>query len=129
MRTRKGYMSILSSLGEKYIEDEDTLNSLRLLQTDLDEKQDVIDSVGVEYDTELEEYEYAPKEINTDSNNSWETKYNELKKQYIDRFFNGSEENKEEKKEDEEEKKEDEEKSVNDLTVDDIIKKEGAENA
>lgn len=123
MRTRKGYMSILSSLGEKYMEDEDTLKSLKILQTDLDEKQDVIDNVGVEYDVELDEYEYAPRDINTDGNDSWETKYNELKKQYVDRFFNGSEEKKEE-----EVIKDEENKSVNDLTVDDIIKKEGVEN-
>lgn len=119
MKTRKGYGAMFDALASKHIEDDETMEALKVLRGDLDEKQDVLDNVGVEYDVELDDYEYAPKDINTDA---WKSKYEELNKRYVERFFNGGKENELGNVE------QDEPEEVNELeevTVDDIIKEKG----
>lgn len=119
MKTRKGYGSMFDTLASRHIDDDETLEALKVLRSDLDEKQEVLDNVGVEYDAELDDYDYAPKDINTDGTNSWKSKYEELNKRYIERFFNGGRENELGNNE------QDEPEEVNELeeiTVDDIIK-------
>lgn len=121
MKTRKGYGALITTLGEKYAEDDETMETLRAISADLDEKMDVIDNVGIAYDADLDEYEYAPKEINQEGNSSeWEAKYNELRSKYVARFFSKNEECQTESEETEAEEPE-EKKDINNITLSDVM--------
>lgn len=126
MKTRKGYGSMFDTLASKHIDDDETLEALKVLREDLDEKQDVLDNVGVEYDVDLDDYDYAPRDINTDGEDSWKTKYDELSKRYVERFFNGGKENEigniQPEEDSANELEEDSANELEEITIDDIIK-------
>lgn len=115
MKTRKGYGEIFDRLADVNFENEEILNDLKTLRDDMDEKQDVLDSVGMEYDVDITDYEYAPKVMDSGNDSEWEPKYRELKKKYIDRFYKGDSEGEVEEEEEEEEDENEDELSVEDL--------------
>lgn len=87
------------------------------LQTDFEEREGIIKNYGtVPEDEEIDEYEYSPTPA-PENTEDFESKYNELKKKYTDRFFGSTAGEVEEVKEDNEEdiKKDGEEQTFDTL--------------
>ena len=102
-------MSILTSAGmDKILRrimeygdiNEEMSNDIQRLRDDFNERTSYLERLGTVYTgDDVDEYEFAINENSnvytpaerTDIDNSWEMRYNELKKQYLDRFFGGVE--------------------------------------
>lgn len=94
--TRSGMTKILRRIMESGGMTEDMEKDVKRLQDDFDEREAIIKKYGETYDGEdRDEYEFSERD---DSSlytpleeekfaNEWRTKYEEMKKRYLDRFF------------------------------------------
>lgn len=98
--TSAGMDKILRRIMESGDINEEMTNDIQRLRDDFNERTSYLERLGTVYTgDDVDEYEftinensnvYTPAE-RTDIDNSWEMRYNELKKQYLDRFFGGVE--------------------------------------
>ena len=98
--TSAGMDKILRRIMESGDINEEMTNDIQRLRDDFNERTSYLERLGTVYSgDDVDEYEftinensnvYTPAE-RTDIDNSWEMRYNELKKQYLDRFFGGVE--------------------------------------
>lgn len=98
--TSAGMDKILRRIMESGDINEEMSNDIQRLRDDFNERTSYLERLGTVYTgDDVDEYEftinensdvYTPAE-RTDNDNSWEMRYNELKKQYLDRFFGGVE--------------------------------------
>lgn len=103
MRTKKGIERLLSEImlsGELTPDMEENIQKLR---DEFDEREGILQKYGETYDGEDEEYEWKEREDSEDKDEEqdvWKTRYQELKEQYVERFFGKKDEIMEEQKED-----------------------------
>lgn len=98
--TSAGMDKILRRIMESGDINEEITNDIQRLRDDFNERTSYLERLGTVYTgDDVDEYEftinensdvYTPAE-RTDNDNSWEMRYNNLKKQYLDRFFGGVE--------------------------------------
>ena len=98
--TGAGMDKILRRIMESGDINEEMSNDIQRLRDDFNERTSYLERLGTVYTgDDVDEYEFAINENSnvytpaerTDIDNSWEMRYNELKKQYLDRFFGGVE--------------------------------------
>ena len=85
MLSKRGYEKLLRGIFDTGGVTPDMADALKKLKDDFDEREGMLRRFGEVYDGEDDEYEYRPREVD-----DWETRYNDLKKDYIDRFFGTS---------------------------------------
>lgn len=98
--TSAGMDKILRRIMESGDINEEITNDIQRLRDDFNERTSYLERLGTVYTgDDVDEYKftinensdvYTPAE-RTDNDNSWEMRYNDLKKQYLDRFFGGVE--------------------------------------
>lgn len=103
MRTKKAYDALIKKIFETGGLTDEMGEDLKKLQDELDEREGILRKMGASYDIDADEYTFEPT-----SSDDWRSKYDEMRKKYIDRFFGN-----------EEIIKKEEEKTVIDETEDD----------
>ena len=89
--TKKGSDTLLKRIFETGGLSPDMEKDIQRLKDDFDEREGILKKYGEEYDGELEEYDFIEK-AGADSSNvdDYKAKYEDMKKRYVDRFFNGN---------------------------------------
>lgn len=85
--TRAGFDNVLKRIVETGGLSEAMMDDIKKIRDDFDEREGILSRYGESYDGEGENYEFTERAKET---NEWETKYNELKTNYINRFFGGT---------------------------------------
>lgn len=94
--TRSGMTKILRRIMESGGMTDDMEEDVRRLQDDFDEREGILRKYGETYDGEdRDEYEFSERDESSlytpleeeKFANEWRTKYEEMKKRYLDRFF------------------------------------------
>lgn len=98
--TGAGMKKILRRIMEHTDLNEEMANDFQRLKDDFEERTGYLSRIGEVYvGDDVDEYDFSPNDAtNTYSEkevegieSKWENRYNELKKQYLDRFFGGVE--------------------------------------
>lgn len=84
--TRQGFDNVLKRIIETGGFSESMMDDIQKIRDDFDEREGIILRYGESYDGENESYEFTER---AKEPNEWESKYNELKTNYINRFFGG----------------------------------------
>lgn len=88
MKTAKGIQDILKKIMSCCEITEDLANDFETLKNDCEEKESLLNQCGVLSSEGSDDCTFTPKE--TDSNEcEYKQKFDDLKQQYIDRFFGG----------------------------------------
>lgn len=88
--TKTGINKILRRIMESGEMTEEMENDISRIQSDFDERTGYLSGFGEVHEGEdIDEYEYTVTETAPPENDSedWETKYNDMRKKYMDRFF------------------------------------------
>lgn len=127
--TKKGSDALLKRIFESGGLTPDMEKDIQRLKDDFDEREGILKKYGEDYDGELEEYDFKEK-TGVDSSNidEYKAKYEDMKKRYIDRFFNGNvgeaekaiEQQKNDVRQDEKNLQDEKE---NDITIDELLEK------
>lgn len=89
--TKKGSDALLKRIFETGGLTPDMEKDIQRLKDDFDERDGILKKYGEEYDGELDEYEFKEKAgVDSSSVDEYKTKYEDMKKRYVDRFFNGN---------------------------------------
>lgn len=98
--TSAGMNKILRRIMESGELSEELANDVQRIKDDFDERNSYLSRIGEVYTgDDVDEYEFSPSEATNSysvnevegNESNWENKYNELKRQYLDRFFGGVE--------------------------------------
>ncbi len=86
MKTRNGMKKIMDRLFDVVgIDNEEATQLLRDINNDYNDRIDIMDKIGIDYDGEGDDYVFSMRE--EDSGGEWERKYNDLYAKYKERFF------------------------------------------
>lgn len=98
--TGAGMNKILRRIMENSELTDELSNDVQRLKDDFDERNSYLSRIGEVYNgDDVDEYEFSPSEATNSYSvkevegieSNWENKYDELKRQYLDRFFGGVE--------------------------------------
>lgn len=121
MRTLASVNKILKKILENSDLGEEISNDIEAIKTAIQDRDTILKNYGdLPDDEDLEDFEFVEREKETDSNDEYKTKYDALRKQYVERFFGGKPEKAEEIIEDQ---IEDLEKDEKPLSFDDLLEK------
>lgn len=121
MRTLAAINKILKKILENSDLGEEISNDIEAIKTAIQDRDTILKNYGdLPEDEDLEEFEFVAREKETGSNDEYKTKYDALRKQYVERFFGGKPEEAEEIIEDQ---MEDLEKDEKPLSFDDLLEK------
>lgn len=121
MRTLSSVNKILKKILENSDLGEEISNDIETIRTAIQDRDTILRNYGDVPDTEdQEEFEFVEREKETNSNDDYKSKYDALRKQYVERFFGGKPEKAEEIIEDQ---MEDLEKDEKPLTFDELLEK------
>lgn len=121
MRTLAAINKILKKILENSDLGEEISNDIEAIKTAIQDRDTILKNYGdLPEDEDLEEFEFVAREKETGSNDDYKTKYDALRKQYVERFFGGKPEEAEEIIEDQ---MEDLEKDEKPLSFDDLLEK------
>ena len=88
--TKTGINKILRRIMESGEMTEEMENDISRIQSDFDERTGYLSGFGeVQEGEDIDEYDYTVTETAPPENDSedWKTKYNDMRKKYMDRFF------------------------------------------
>lgn len=121
MRTLASVNKILKKILENSDLGEEISNDIEAIKTAIQDRDTILKNYGdLPDDEDLEEFEFVAREKETDSNDEYKTKYDALRKQYVERFFGGKPKEAEEIIEDQ---MGDLEKDEKPLSFDDLLEK------
>lgn len=121
MRTLAAINKILKKILENSDLGEEISNDIEAIKTAIQDRDTILKNYGdLPDDEDLEEFDFVEREKETDSNDEYKTKYDALRKQYVERFFGGKPEEAEEIIEDQ---MEDIEKDEKPLSFDELLEK------
>lgn len=90
MKTRKYLEGILQTMFEKSNLDSEFEPMITELRDNIRERDKYLSEFGETWDEESNDFEFKRKESEYKSDgNEWEIKYNDLRKRYSEKFFNG----------------------------------------
>lgn len=90
MKSGKYLNGILQTMFEKVGMSEDVEPFIDELRTNISERDKHLSGFSETWDDSTDDVKFVPKEAGNPTDD-WESKYNELKSRYINRFFNGDE--------------------------------------
>lgn len=90
MKSGKYLNGILQTMFEKVGMSEDVEPFIDELRTNISERDKHLSGFSETWDDSADDVKFVPKEAGNPTDD-WESKYNELKSRYINRFFNGDE--------------------------------------
>lgn len=127
--TKKGSDALLKRIFESGGLTPDMEKDIQRLKDDFDEREGILKKYGEDYESDLEEYVFKEKAgVDSSSVDEYKAKYEDMKKRYVDRFFNGNageaEKAIEQQKKDvlQDEKNLQDEKET-DITIDELLEK------
>lgn len=121
MLTLAAINKILKKILENSDLGEEISNDIESIKNAVQDRDTILKNYGDVPDTEdLEEFDFVEREKETNSTDDYKSKYDALRKQYVERFFGGKPKEAEEIIEDQ---MEDLEKDEKPLTFDDLLEK------
>lgn len=89
MKSTKYLNGLLQNVFEKLGMSEESETIIKELKDSIEERDNHLKNFAENWDNDADEFEFKPIEGNKPDSSEWQSKYNELKGRYIDRFFNG----------------------------------------
>lgn len=129
--TRTGFAAVLRKIMETGGLTKDMADDMKKLMDDFDEREGMLKRYGEVYNGEdREDYDYTPSDADRDvvedrteeTKKDWERMYNDLKKDYIDRFF-GTRDLREEIEDIKEDTEDDVKRDGENQTFDELLKR------